>query len=72
MKKTNFTFVNSEYGDWQGLYINGKLAAEGHNISARDVLDCIADILPHNIITIEVPQDIAEMGMPMYLDDFNT
>lgn len=70
--ETNFTFVNSEDGDWQALYINGKLAAEGHTIKAKDVLDCIADILPNKVVSLEVPQDIAEMGMPMYLDDFNT
>ena len=70
--ETSFTFVNSEYGDWQALYINGKLAAEGCIIKAIDVLDCIADILPNKVVSFEIPQDIAEMGMPMYLDDFNT
>lgn len=70
--ETNFTFVNSEDGDWQALYINGKLAVEGHTIKTRDVLDCIADILPNKVVSFEIPQDIAEMGMPMHLDDFNT
>ena len=66
-----FTFVTSEYGDWIALYIDGKLAAEGHTVTARDVLDCIADIFPNKVVSFEIPQDIAEMGMPKYLNEFN-
>lgn len=66
---TNFTIATAEEGDWQALYTNGKLAAEAHELRAIDVLDCIADILPNKVSYLEVPQDIAEMGMPKYLDD---
>ena len=65
----NFIIATSEYGDWQGLYINGKLVAEGHEIRAIDVLDCIADILPNKVKYTDIPQEVAEMGMPMYLND---
>lgn len=65
----NFTIATAEEGDWQALYTNGKLAAEGHEVRAIDVLDCIADILPNKVDHITVSQDIAEVGMPTYLDE---
>ena len=64
---TNFTFVSSECGDWQALYINGELAVEGHSISARDVLDAIANILPNKVESYEIPDEVAEMGVPTNL-----
>lgn len=67
--KTDFTFVTSESGDWKALYINDKLAVEGHEVTAKDVLDCIADILPNKVICLEIPQDIADIGMPECLID---
>lgn len=67
--KTDFTFVTSESGDWKALYINDKLVVEGHEVTAKDVLDCIADILPNKVICLEIPQDIADIGMPEYLID---
>lgn len=69
--KVEFTIVSPECGDWQALYINGKLAAEGHSLSVRDVLDCIDSILPNEVNSIEISDEVAEMGMPMYLDDLN-
>ena len=62
-----FTFVTAECGDWQALYTNGELAAEGHSISARDVLDAIADILPNKVESYEIPDEVAEIGMPTNL-----
>lgn len=61
---TKFTFVIAECGDWQALYINDKLAVEGHSVSARDVLDAIADILPNKVERYEISDVIAEIGMP--------
>lgn len=66
---TKFTFVTAESGDWQTLYINDKIAAEGHSIRAVDVLDAIADILPNKIERYTVSDEIAEMGMPNDLND---
>lgn len=68
---TKFTFVTSECGDWQALYINGKIAAEGHSVSARAVLDAIADILPNKVERYEISDEIAENGMPANLSDLN-
>jgi hypothetical protein len=33
------TIIHSEDHDWSALYIDGKLAAEGHEIRAVDILD---------------------------------
>ena len=68
---TRFTFVTAECGDWQALYIDNKLAVEGHSISARDVLDAIADIFPNKVERYEVNNEIAEMGMPTNLNDIS-
>lgn len=27
--------------DWEGLYVNGQLAVEGHSLTVRDVCACI-------------------------------
>ena len=67
--KTKFTIVSSESGDWEALYINGKIAAEGHSLNVRDVLDCIDNILPNEIESVEIPDEVAETGMPIYLKD---
>ena len=34
--------VQLVYGDdWKGLYVNGKLAYEGHSITPKEILDAI-------------------------------
>jgi hypothetical protein len=68
---TKFTFVTAESGDWQALYIDGKLAVEGHSVRARDVLDAIADILPNKVERYEIANEVAEMGMPINLNDIS-
>ena len=68
---TKFTFVGSECGDWETLYIDGKIAAEGHGIRAIDVLDAIADILPNKIEMYIIPDEVAEEGMPKSLSDLS-
>ena len=68
---TKFTFVTSECGDWQALYIDGRLAAEGYSISARDLLDAIADILPNKVESYEISDRIAEDGMLTNLSDLS-
>lgn len=32
-------FLKSEDGDWIGLYVNGKLMAEGHSLDPVDLLE---------------------------------
>lgn len=60
IEDVNFTFVASDNGEWEGLYIDGKLATEGHCVRAIDVINSIADILPNKVERIEVPSEIAE------------
>lgn len=67
--KTKFTLINCESGDWEALYINDKLAAEGHSIRVRDVIDSISDILPNEYNEIEISDEIAEVGMPEKLSE---
>ena len=69
---TKFTFVTSESGDWQALYIDGKLAVDGHSVSARDVLDAIADILPNKVERYEIADRVAEIGMPTDLNELSS
>lgn len=35
------TFVDDNCGDWQGLYIDGKLVMENHQLGLYEVLDAI-------------------------------
>lgn len=67
--KTKFTLVRCESGDWEALYINDRLAAEGHNIRVRDVIDSINGILPNEYNEIEISDEIAETGMTNNLND---
>lgn len=69
--KTKFTIVSPECGDWEALYINGVLAAENHSLSARDVLDCIEDIFPSEVESVEIPDEVAERGMPEFLNELD-
>ena len=63
------TLVRPESGDWEALYINGELAAEGHSLSADRVLKCIAKPLDCKVEHIEISDEAAEMGMPTLLSD---
>lgn len=69
--KTKFTLVHPESGDWEALYINGKLAAEGHSLSVRDVLDCIDNILPNEYKYMTISDETAELGMPQYISELD-
>ena len=67
--KTKFTLVSCESGDWETFYMNDKLAAEGHNIRVRDIIDSISGILPNEYNEIEIPDEVAETGMPGKLSE---
>ena len=69
--KTKFTIVHPESGDWEALYINGKLAAEGHSLSVQDVLDCIDNILPNEYKYMTISDETAELGMPQYINELD-
>lgn len=61
----NISFVHGE--DWVGLYIDGKLMAQGHSLSNVQVLACLG--ITSN--RIDVGQDwLSEQGyLPTNLED---
>lgn len=65
--KTKFTFVNCE--DWAALYIDGKLALQDHRIRPEVLLDCLQDVMPNEVERVDVPEEIAEQGLPELLKD---
>lgn len=38
MKKPKLVMVSSASGDWEGLYVDGVLKAEGHRVRTDEVL----------------------------------
>lgn len=64
-----FTLVRPDSGDWEALYINYKLVAEGHSLDALSVLEAIAENLVCEIESIEISDEAAEIGMPTLLSD---
>lgn len=64
-----FTLVCPESGDWEALYINGKLVREAHRLCTWEVLECIKNNLVCEIESIEISDETAEMGMPTLLSD---
>lgn len=60
--------VSSEEGDWHGLYINGVLAYEGHDIPVHRVISGINQFLPLDYTETWISQEEAEAGLPRYRD----
>lgn len=38
MTAAHINFIHSESGDWEGMYIDGKLFDEGHSLNLKEVL----------------------------------
>ncbi len=38
MSKQEIAIVSDAGGDWEGLYVNGRLMTEGHSLSVHEVL----------------------------------
>lgn len=64
-----FTLVRPESGDWEALYIDGKLAIESHSLSAFQVLKCVKKIFGCQFDNIRISDETAEMGMPELLSE---
>lgn len=54
-------------GDWEGLYIDGKLYAEGHSLRASDVLDALD--IPTETVTVDEEWMEDEGQLPDSLKD---
>jgi hypothetical protein len=55
-KKDLYTLVSSSSGDWEGLYKNGSLMLQGHNITVEDVFE----LLDLDYETVEAAEDWVE------------
>ena len=64
-----FTLVCPECGDWEALYMDGKLITEGHSLRAYDVLDAIANVFPNRYVYKEISGELAEEGFSDNLCD---
>lgn len=54
--------VSSESGDWHGLYVNGSLIHEGHEIPVHKVVYGFHHFMPLDYIETSVPDEVAEQG----------
>ena len=68
-------FVTGEEGDWEGLYLEGKLVKEGHELTKYDVLDALktfdydfGDEYGSYTINQEYLEDI---GLPIYFKNID-
>lgn len=56
-------------GDWEALYLNGKLIAEGHQLSVDNILEALADVFPNEHQYMNVSDEKAESGFTENLAD---
>lgn len=66
-KEVELVIASSECGDWEALYIDGKLVEENHRLFTDQVLSHLGQFLPITLVHLDVPDDIAEMGVPQDL-----
>lgn len=65
----DFVLMRPKSGDWEALYMDGKLIAEGHSLRTRDVLDAIADAFPNRLTYQSISDERAEGGFSSDLGD---
>lgn len=58
------TLVAAESGDWEALYIDGKLYAENHSLRSFNVLEALEHHMEMEIDYRYIADEIAECGMP--------
>lgn len=64
MKSVNLIIVHNEGGDWEGIFVNGILETESHNLYTRDWIDLIHKYKTFGEITRYDVQDeyMSEIG----------
>lgn len=67
----NITRVYPECGDWEALYIDGILTSEDHRLRIDKVIRSLMQFLPIHYVSKEISDDIAEIGMPKYLEELS-
>ena len=65
-KSLKIELVSSECGDWHGLYVNGTLIHEGHDIPIYKVLFGINQFLHLDYTETSISQEEAEAGLPTF------
>lgn len=75
MESVSLTHVSVESGDWEGIYINGKLEVEGHSIAVSDFLSIISEYKSFGFVTsIEVSdENMEKLGyiLPSTIDELS-
>ena len=61
---TKIEIISSDCGDWEALYINNKLVAEGHTIRVGDVLHAVQEVFSHTFDCSFITDERAEEGFP--------
>ena len=56
-KKLSIALVTCDDGDWEGLFIDGKLITEGHSVPSTDVLDKLEELGVINFESYEAKLD---------------
>jgi len=64
-KKTSVALLRDESGDWQGLFIDGKLYTQTHVVDLYTVLDRLEEL---GIVNFEVYEAQLKFKQPAYLD----
>jgi hypothetical protein len=68
---TELMIAYPECGDWEALYIDGKLVDESHRIPSTRILQAVGETFKCNYGFMEIPDEIAELGMPEKLWELN-
>lgn len=63
------TLVRPDSGDWEALYIDGKLVKEGQRLSAFQILKLVKKIFGCQFENVRISDEVAEAGMPELLSD---
>lgn len=68
-KGVDIAIVSPECGDWEALYVNGRLIAENHRLRVEQVLSHLGQFLPISLVHIGVSDEIAETGLSQDLSE---
>ena len=67
----NVARVYPKCGDWEALYVNNILVSENDRLRIDEVINSLTQFLPIHYYSREIPDEIAEIGMPKYLEELS-
>lgn len=59
----------SEEGDWEGIYVNGELKAEGHSLDARQIIEALGLNLDRRSVSTEWFEKTGSSSLPQSAAD---